>query len=187
MNATKRLAEELRNGSYTAFQRLYDLYSGMLYGFALDLTKSPSEAEDILQETFMKVWLSRETISSDLSFKAYLFRIARNLMIDAFRKRMSYQVFADYMKSEEYRKSLADDIEGRLTFDEFLRDIESAKEELTARQKEIFELSREKGMPLADIAHHLGLSEQTVKNQLSGALKILREKLHRYTFFLPFL
>jgi DNA-directed RNA polymerase specialized sigma24 family protein len=50
MNATKRLTEELKAGSYTAFERLYDLYSGMLYGFALDLTKSPSEAEDIMAD-----------------------------------------------------------------------------------------------------------------------------------------
>ena len=187
MDIHSQLVKDLKRGSYDAFDKLYDIYADLLYGFALNLPKPPAEAQDILQETFLKIWLNRKGVSEELSFRSYLYSIARNLMIDSFRRRMNSTAFADYVKSESFRSDLPNDVESHVTFDEFLRNLEAAKLELTQRQREVFELSREQGMPISMIADRLGISEQTVKNQLTNALKTLREKLRRYSFFLFFL
>jgi RNA polymerase sigma-70 factor (ECF subfamily) len=64
-----------------------------------------------------------------------------------------------------------------MDFDAFSRQLEKAKTKLTARQKELFELNKEQGMPVAEIAQLLNITEQTIYNQLSSALKILRKEI----------
>ncbi|MDR1098627.1 MAG: RNA polymerase sigma factor, partial [Tannerella sp.] len=73
----------LKSGSYEDFDKLYAIYSDMLYGFVLNLTKSSSEAKDILQETFLRVWQTRTNISVEKSFKSYLYTIARKRKISS--------------------------------------------------------------------------------------------------------
>lgn len=184
MEIHSRLIKELKNGSYEAFDQLYEIYADLLYGFTLDLTKSPSEAKDILQETFLRIWLNRNNISTGYPFKAYLYKIARNLILKSFRKQMNSIAFENYICSEEYQKNADNNIEQEIYFDEFYQHLEKAKNELPDRQRQIFELSREQGMSITEIAGDLNISEQTVKNQLTLALKALREKLSKYSTFL---
>jgi len=184
MDIHTRLVKELKDGSYRAFDQLYEIYADLLYGFVLDLTKSPTEAKDILQETFLRIWINRDNISTDYPFKAYLYKIARNLILNSFRKQMNSIAFENYISSEEYQKYADNNIEKEIYFDEFYQNLEKVKDALPDRQKQIFELSREQGMSITEIAKDLNISEQTVKNQLSLALKTLREKLSRYSSFL---
>jgi len=184
MGIHSRLVEGLKKGSYDSFDQLYEIYADLLYGFTLDLIKSPSEAKDILQETFTRIWINRENISTDYPFKAYLYKIARNLILNSFRKQMSSIAFEEYICSEEYQKNTDNNIEKEIYFDEFYKNLEKAKYELPDRQREIFELNREQGMSIAEIADNLNLSEQTVKNHLTLALKNLRQKLSKYSTFL---
>lgn len=179
-----QLVKELRCGSHEAFDQLYDIYADLLYGFTLDLTKSPSEAKDVLQETFLRVWINRDNISSEYPFKAYLYKIARNLILNSFRKQTNSIAFEDYICSEEYQTNADNNTDKEIYFDEFCRNLEEAKGKLPDRQKQIFELSREQGMSIAEIAEELNLSEQTIKNQLTLALKTLRETLSKYSAFL---
>ena len=76
--------EKLKQGSYEAFDTLYNMYADSLYGFALLHTKSAVQAEDIVQETFLKLWNMRASLSVEGSFKSMLFTIARNHVIDVF-------------------------------------------------------------------------------------------------------
>jgi RNA polymerase sigma-70 factor (ECF subfamily) len=156
----------------------------MLYGFVLNLTKSPSEAEDILQETFLRVWQTRAKISEDKSFKSYLYTIARNLIIDSFRDQMKSVAFEEYINSEAYQSYTENCVEESIDFDEFQRVFEKAKRKLTERQLQIFELSRERELSISVIAETLHLSEKTVKNQLSLAMKTLRDELSYYYLFI---
>lgn len=184
MDIHSQLIKELKEGSHDAFDQLYEIYADLLYGFTLDLTKSPSEAKDILQETFIRIWINRDNILTEYSFKAYLYKIARNLMLNSFRKQMNSIAFENYICSEEYQENTDNNVENEMYFDDFYRNLEKVKNELPDRQKQIFELSREQGMSIAEIAGDLNISEQTVKNQLTLALKTLREKLSEYSTFL---
>ncbi len=184
MDIHSQLVSNLKDGSYKAFNQLYDIYADLLYGFVLDLTKSPVEAKDILQETFLRIWIHRENIRTDYPFKAYLYKIARNLILNSFRKQINSVAFENYICSEEYQGNADNNIERELYFEEFYQQLEKVKNELTGRQKQIFELSREEGLSIAEIATQLDISEQTVKNQLTLALKVLREKLSNYSAML---
>ena len=179
-----KLIRGLKQGSYEDFNILYSIYADMLYGFILNLTKSPIEAQDILQDTFMRIWQTRERINLELSFKTYLYTIARNLIIDSLRRQVDNVAFDEYVCSEAFQKYAENNVEMNISFDEFQEKLYKAKEKLTQRQKEIFELSREKGYSILSIAQKLQLSEKTVKNQLTLALKVMRSELSYYFIFL---
>lgn len=167
--------ERLKDGSYQDFRILYDAFAGLLYGFAFSLVKSESVSKDIVQEVFIRVWLNRKGLDINQSFKAYLFKISQNLIIDHFRFQMSNPLFEDY---QDYYNSVTIDssVEQHIDFDIFCRHLEKAKNKLTPRQREIFELNKEQGISASEIARHLGISEQTIYNQLSVALKILKQE-----------
>ncbi|MDR1526000.1 MAG: RNA polymerase sigma-70 factor [Tannerella sp.] len=178
------LIEGLKSGSYEDFDKLYTIYSDMLYRFVLNLTKSAQDAEDILQETFLRVWQTRAHLSVEKSFKSYIYTIARNLIMDSFRNRMKSVAFEEYICSEAYQSYTDDCVNKEVDFNEFMEKFEKAKKKLTHRQRQIFELSRERELSISAIAEKLNLSEKTVKNQLSLTMKVLREELSYYYLFL---
>jgi RNA polymerase sigma-70 factor (ECF subfamily) len=152
----------------------------MLYKFVLHLTKSPDEAKDVLQDTFLKVWQSREDISPDLSFKSYLYTIAKNLIIDTLRRQTKSVAFEEYINSDAYRNYSENDVESNSNFDDFKRSLEQAKKKLTARQLEVYTMSMEQGLSNSYIAERLNLSEKSVKNLLTLAMKTLRSELSHF-------
>jgi RNA polymerase sigma-70 factor (ECF subfamily) len=179
-----KLVKSLKSGSYEDFNKLYTIYADMLYNFILGLTKSPTEAEDIVQDTFLRIWQSRERINPNLSFKTYLYTIARNQTINVLRKQVDNVAFEEYIRSKAFQEHSENDVEKNISFDEFKEKLSRVKEKLTPRQKLVFEMSREKGYSIPMIAEELQLSEKTIKNQLTLALKILREELAYCSIFL---
>lgn len=81
MDVERIYLERLRSGSYRDFTKLYESYASRLYAFALHLTHSDALAKDIVQETFIKVWVRREQIDLDMSFSAFLFTMAKNQLL----------------------------------------------------------------------------------------------------------
>lgn len=172
----------LKRGSYKDFTALYEQYVPYLFAFILDITKSKTLAEDIVQDVFIKIWTLRKDIDETLSFKSYLFTIARNMIISEFRQRIHNAEFIDYIEylNKEDKSSIT--IEEKLDFDEFNKLLQCAKQKLTERQREIFVLCKETGKSPAEVAEQLSISDQSVRNQLSIALKILRKELDKYNF-----
>lgn len=176
------IIKKLREGSYEAFDTLYNVYADSLYGFVLLHTKSVVQAEDIVQDTFLKLWHMRSSLSVEGSFKSMLFTIAKNHVIDVFRQQINRANFEDYIAFCE-DENLSDNTSvDKIYYDDFLEKLAIAKQKLTPAQRNIFELSREEGLTNAEIAHNAGLSEQTVKNHLSATLKVLRAELLKYNF-----
>ncbi len=176
------LIRKLRKGSHEAFNACYDIYADRLYGFILVHTKSPSIAEDIVQETFLKLWSNKEKLTEEGDFKSMLFTIAGNLIIDAFRKQINKPEFEDYIKYFDNEIVADNSSEEIIYYDEFLEKLTLSKRILTEGQRHIFELSRESGLSNKEIASKLGITEQTVKNHLSAALKTLRTELSKYNY-----
>lgn len=178
----KDLIRKLRDGSYDAFNALYEAFADSLYGFVLLHLKSPSQAEDIVQETFLKLWNMRSGLSLEGSFKAMLFTMAKNQVIDHFRQQINRPAFEDYVHFCEDENLLDNSSVDKIYYDDFLEKLAIVKQQLTPQQRTIFELSREDGMSNAEIVSVTQLSEQTVKNHLSAALKTLRTELLKYNF-----
>lgn len=87
----------------------------------------------------------------------------------------------DYL---DFKKELisTDDVEAKYDFDLFLKELEAAKQKLTPRQREIFVLNKEYNLSVTEIASRLSITEQVVRNQLSAALKVLRNELSNYSY-----
>ena len=167
--------KELRNGSYQAFTQIYEAYADRLYSFVLKQLKNRSLAQDIVQDTFLRLWDNRSQLNS----------FAKHQVIDYFRKQVNELQFEDFM---EYCENQESDVspEDLLLYDEFLQQLKKSKNILSQREREIYELSREKHIPVKQIAEQLELSEQTVKNYLTSALKILRSEIMKYNILFIF-
>ncbi len=170
------LVKLLKKGDMVAFDTIYNKYCHKLHGFVLRYLKQEEDAEEIVQEVFVKIWESRHRINAYSSFEAYLFTIAYNAIISLLRKRVSEA------KSREYLKSLqqivqAESVIDELQYKKLTQEVKALLEQITPRQKEIFILSREEGLTHKEIAEKLSISENTVKNHLVTALKYLRSHI----------
>ncbi|HOG06165.1 MAG TPA: RNA polymerase sigma-70 factor [Paludibacter sp.] len=188
LSIEKQYILDLKKGSYRAFDALYTMYARRLYAYALKITKSTSDANEIVQDTFVNLWTHRENIEPSDSLQAYLFTITKNVILNKFRKLINSPVFVNYVEYLNEENIASEEISEKLEFEEFQRKLEDAKTTLSATQVKVFELRKELGYNNAEVAKQLNLSEQTVKNQLSLALKKLRTKLaeHLSLFFICF-
>jgi len=176
----KSYIKELCKGSHKAFNAIYDMYADKLYGFAFAHTKSRELANDIVQDTFLKVWTMRESISTEGSIQSLLYTMSYHKIIDVFRSQINKVEFEDYIEYCEYTDLGENAIEKKLFYDDFMKALKMCKNILPNRQLEIFEMSRENGKTIEQIAVGLNITEQTVKNQLTSALKTLRTELSKY-------
>ncbi|MBN2814389.1 MAG: RNA polymerase sigma-70 factor [Bacteroidales bacterium] len=161
-----------------AFNTIYNKYSYKLHEFVLMYLKQEEDAEEIVQEVFIKIWESRGKIDVYSSFESFLFTIAYNATISLLRKRVSQS------KSREYLKSLqqidaADQVIDEIQFKELDQKVQSLLEQLTPRQKEIYLLSREDGLTHKEIAQKLSISESTVNNHLVTTMKYLKSHIDK--------
>jgi RNA polymerase sigma-70 factor (family 1) len=172
------IIESLKNGDMEAFDGVYRKYCHKLFEFVYHIIKNEPDAEEIVQEVFVKLWESRQRIETYRSFDSYLFTIAYNTTISLVRKRISEKKYVDNiirMQNESTGTDIADD----LSFEQLNDQVNYLVRHLPARQKEVFLLSREKGLTYKEIAVQLEISENTVENHMVKALRFLREKMNR--------
>lgn len=175
--AENQLIDELRKGSHRAFDTIYRMYSKRLYAYSLQFTKSPEEAEEIVQEVFLRLWTHRAAIRQDVTLRSLLFVMAKHHLINSYRQKLNAPEYEEYV---EYIHALpAEEAHSRLEYQEFLARLRRIMQTLPATQQRVIRLSRIEGLSHKEIAEKLSLSEQTVKNQLSLGLKTLREKMDK--------
>lgn len=173
MDIEKELIINLKRGSRSAFDKLYNIYSSLLYGFVYTLTKSHADAKDVVQETFLKVWVKKESISLEYSFKSYLFSISKNMIIDSIRKNKNIYFYGDE-SVDDVSPSSDTEVEELIFLKELTGQINIAKSRMTNQQKLIFELNKEQGYSVNEISDQLQISNKTVYNTLSTAVKVLK-------------
>ncbi len=166
---------EIKAGNLRAFDQLYYRYSKRLLSFSLSVVKSREEAENIVQEVFLALWMNRGKIGNDASVKYYIFTIAYNTSISVLRRKAKDEKFFEQLKNlQELSVEPEDlhsgyyDLEGKLS--EIIN-------ELPARQREIFILHKVNGLKYQEIATKLNISVNTIENHMSRALKTIRSKL----------
>ena len=183
----EKLVLELKNGSYNAFEALYAEYFDLLYGFVFGMIRSHIQSKEIVQDTFIKVWLHRSKIDPTLSFKAWLFKIAKNQLINDIRKNFTDPVFEDYLIHCENNHLVAQS-DQEFDLELFRIALIKAKQKLSPRQVEVFEMCKEEGLSATEVANKLNINEASVYNYLSQALAVLRNELKglSFLFFLFF-
>lgn len=160
-----------------AFDAIYNLYCHKLHLFVIRYLKQEEDAEEIIQDVFVKIWENRNQINTHASFESFLFTISYNSTISLLRKRLNERKSREYLKSVQQIHDTYNVIDD-LHYKELNKMAQSLIEQLTPRQKEIYTLSREKGMTHKEIAEQLNISENTVKNHLVSILKFLKSNMH---------
>ncbi len=179
----------LKNDDIKAFDNLFEEYGKRLYHFAYGYLKSKDDAEEIVQEVFLKVWRNRKQLKPDLSFKAYIFKIAYHQILEILKQINRSQTYRHEIIDESI--FFNDDTNTRLNYQMLLEKVESLIQKLPSRQKEILLKRKKEGIPVKEIATQLGVSPKTVENHLTQALKSIKkdlgeEELSALLFFLLF-
>ncbi|SFW24789.1 RNA polymerase sigma-70 factor, ECF subfamily [Sinomicrobium oceani] len=178
----------LKKGEETAFEALFHLYFEKLYHFANAYIENSEDAKEIVQNTFYKIWKKRGTLPADLNLNAYLFATVKNDCLDYFKhQKIRYRYREDLEKNRSgiLEASLQDDPSLQLIENELLLKVNRLIDELPPGCKEIFIKSRFEGLKYKEIADELNISVKTVENQISKALRHLRNELGEYlTLFL---
>ena len=175
----KRLLTELKNGSFQAFERLYNMYSGKLYNFIMRISSGNQYmAEEVVQSAFIRVWEVRERVEPESSFISFLCTIAKNLLMNMYQRQTVEYVYNEYLKNTGVDRDSQTEESIDLRFlNEY---IDSLAEELPAQRKKIFILSKRQNYTNKEIAEMMGISESTFATQLSLAVKFMREQLMKH-------
>jgi RNA polymerase sigma-70 factor (family 1) len=171
------LIKYLQSDSTEAFDLIYKKYSGKLYSFGLKYLKSASEAEELVQLVFLKVWENRVKLKKELSFKSYLFTIAYNDICKFYRKRRYQKKFIDGFLFENNQQSSS--MEDSVDYQSVLERVGEIIELLPEKQRIVFQKSKLEGMKTKEIAKELKLSPGTTDNYISEALKFIRDKIKK--------
>jgi RNA polymerase sigma-70 factor (ECF subfamily) len=164
------IALALRASDHVAFKTLYYRYFEALFRFLHRHTRSEHLTQDLVQETFTRVWQNRAKLDPRQSLKAYLYRIAYNLAIDHLRKRSHQPESLETEAASEPSYTHEEQFEVR---DKAQAAIAALPEPLRL----VFVMSRFEEATYAEIAETLQISVKTVESRMSKALKELREKL----------
>ena len=178
------LAVQVARGDQAALEALYDRYASIVMGIALKIIGDQAVAEDILQETFWRVWQSAETYQSQLgTFTGWLFRIARNLAIDAYRRRnVRPQAILSVGDSDSVLDQTADpDVNVAEQAQSILmnRQLRRAVASLPGVQRQVIEMAYFFGMTRQEIAEATGEARGTIHTRARLALQKLRGELER--------
>lgn len=160
---------QISRGDQQAFRLLFDLYRQRLFAFAWQLCHSAVDAEEIVQDVFLRLWEQREKLPDVDMPRKYIYTMTRNRTLDVLGKiakdqRMVRQMWATMRQSDN-------DTEQLLYAEDSRKLIQLALSRLSEKKRTVFTLSRHEGLSHQDIAARLGLSVQTVKNIMTEVLK----------------
>ncbi len=169
------LLEELRNDNSVAFDVLFERYGQKLYGFAISYLKTEAEAEELVQELFVRLWENRKTLKSEHSLKSYLFTIALNQVRTYFKKKT---ISLRHLSSLDSASFDTDNLTvEKIDYASVLHRVELVIDELPERKKMIFRKRKIDGKSSKEIAEELNITVGSVDNQVSDAMKIIRNLL----------
>ena len=179
MSADK-LFKQFIEGDKNAINELYSQYSKRLYRFAFGYLKTESDALDIVQEVFVRLWNNRDKLKKDSNIEAYIFTIAKNTIISVFRKKISEKEFLEDLKFKVVKNS--SDTEVQVDYSILSEKVKSTIDQLPPQRKKIYLLSKEKGLTNQKIADELNISVKTVEDHITKARKFLKGNLKDYGF-----
>ncbi len=176
----------LREGDKAAFEAVYHEFFGVLYSLSSQYLFKPEDAEEMVQEAFLKLWEVRSRLNENSNIKNFLYTITKNNCLNFIRNEqiasshlkryfdeLQYNYEALYLLEDDYSR-----------VEELKLKIDEAIDSLPLKWKNIFRMSREEELRYKDISKRLGISEKTVEASITKALKKLREELKEYLAFI---
>jgi len=176
----EQLLSATKSSDMEAFRLLFERYQPMLFRSLSYRTRDAELAHDLIQETFLRVWVHRTSLNPALPLFPYLLRISGNLLKDHYK----HEQVVERHQAEALRFPQTEAVETqeqqlfRAELEEKINDV--VERRLGERCRTVFLLSRIEGKSNREIAQLLGISQKTVENQITHALKIVRKALARF-------
>lgn len=186
------LVRKLKQRDNEAFKAIYEIYYSRILTYCVGYVIDRNIAQELTQDTFVKLWEKSELFPDDTMLQPLLYRIARNNCLNYLKH---LKVTEKYNKMQAHRQSeiemnlyaLSDESAQLIISEELEAKIIQAINSLPPACKKVFEMSRMDEKKYSEIAVELGIAEKTVENQIQKALKIMRKELKDYLPFLLFI
>ena len=174
----KLLIEELIKGNHTSFKKTFELFGPELFEFSFKILKSNDIAEDVVQETFVRIWENRHKLKTEGSFKSFLSTIALNII----RKH-----FNDMAKDSESRDKLllslakSKDLKEDDPYDILVGKLNELISKMPQKRREVFYANKILGKTAKEIANQYNISVKTVEYHVAEAMKFLKKEFRSIT------
>jgi RNA polymerase sigma-70 factor (ECF subfamily) len=176
----------LRKGEKKAYEDIYNEFFGVLYHLCLHYLHDEEVAEEIVQDTFLKLWEIRETLNDQINIRNFLYTITKNNCLNYLRNQKISMKHLENLKYLEmqFNYEALEKLGNYLQFEELRKKIDEAISNLPAEVNETFKLSRFEELLYKEIADQQGISIKTVEARISKALRILRVDLKDYLYLI---
>jgi len=165
---------KVKSGELDKLGLLYERHKKRLFGFFYNMNRNPSVSEDLVQNVFMRMLKYKHTFTGEGSFIAWMFRTARNVNHDYYRKHKNEQNQND-IASIEYKLEDSDNFNSAMDKNDEIDKLNRAMQKLQREKREILLLSKYKEIKFSEIGEILGCSEGAAKVKAHRALKELRQ------------
>jgi RNA polymerase sigma-70 factor (family 1) len=165
----------LKENREQALKEIYLRYEDKIFNYSFRFMQSVEIAQEITQEIFIKLWENRNDLDESLALSPWLFRITKNNILNHIRSAARLNAF-----KKEYTLSIArthNNTEEKIFLDEYLKMADRAIDKLPTQCRSVFTLSRQEGKSYAEIAEILGISKDTVRNQIIKSLKSIKNHM----------
>ncbi|WP_425236852.1 RNA polymerase sigma factor [Ulvibacterium sp.] len=171
-NNNASLIQCLKDGNEKAYSFLVDKYHHRLCVYVHSLVNDKDQAEDIVQNVFIRTWERRRNLNTEYTIKSFLYKSAHNEFIDQYRKRKSVTALEKKYIEELDRFVSRDDA----FFEKLLFRVQREIQNLPPKCKEIFLMSKRDGLSNIEIAEYLNVSKKTIEYHMTKAFAILRKR-----------
>jgi len=177
------LLARIAGGDEYAFREIFDHYQQNMYTFALKITRSNSDAEEVVQDIFLKVWFDRNQLLTIENFGAYLNRLVRNHAFNLLR----HEALVTKVKTEIGLNSRKNDLgtEHALDYKETKELLDNVVSRLPEQQRRIYSLCHFEGLKYDEVAAQLNISPDTVHYHMKRALATIREHFRLHALAYP--
>lgn len=170
----KDFINALAMGDHGVFRKVFGLYFPKVHAFALGLIKNESDAEDVSQTVFIKLWTNRTKLLQVENLDSYIFTITRNTVLNQIAQRKAFNVdLSNNLEATVNGTSPLELIEAK----DLKLLIDMVVEQMPPQRQAVYRMSREEGLTNDQIAEQLGIQKKTVENHLNLALGELRKML----------
>ncbi|SEW37601.1 RNA polymerase sigma factor [Chitinophaga arvensicola] len=173
------LYKRIAAGDEAAFRSLVEQYTPRLQAMAARITGSVAVADDLVQDTFLKIWVTRDQLTEVTHPGAWVKKICFFLAVNYVRRQQIREKVMDTIGYEKETTITGVPVAEMIEFHQLLGFVNNAVQQLPEKQQQIYRLSREQGWSMAEIAIHMGLAVSTVKNLQVMALKNIRASLQK--------
>ena len=173
----QQILQHLAQDDVRAFDFLYQKYFSKLYGAVYKRLQNRELTEEVVQELFISLWERRTVLVISTTIESYLFSSVKYLVIAQYKKNNLFEKYSNSLNQEVNNDNFT---EQAVAFDELNEAYQNALKLLPERCREVFLLKRS-GLSQREISEKMDISEKTVENQMTKALKVLREALSDYT------